>query len=265
MPWAKNISEILLPVLHERGYLIPAIDSDSVDYLACAVRLARSIRQWHPDANISVITATHCDDPIFDHVLSLPFGNLEGYANDWQAFYVSPYRQTVKLEADMIAAGPIDHWWTLFQHRDVVISQGCRDFYDKRAESRYYRKIFDTNNLPDVYNAITYWRLSETAQQFFRCVRNIFERWPEYRVLLKFPDEHASTDVVYAMAAQIVGPEQVTLPLDLGPTIVHMKKHINPIQGQDWTQELIWEADPLRINTVAQWGLVHYHVKDWQP
>jgi len=194
----------------------------------------------------------------------LPYGDQGGWTNDWQMFQISPYRQTIKLEADMIAAGPIDHWWTLFEKRDVVISQGCRNFYDQPAQSRYYRKIFDQNNLPDVYNAITYWRLSKTAQDFFHLVRMIFEQWNHFKKLLRFPDDVPSTDVVYAMAAQIMGPEQVTLPVGLGPNVVHMKRHINPMQSEDWTQELVWEKDPLRINTVAQWGLVHYYVKEWK-
>ena len=252
-----------MPVTHERGYLIPAIDSDSVDYLRCAVQLARSIRHWHPDANITALTAKHCSDPIFDHVIPLPFGDLSGYNNDWQVFHASPYRQTIKLEADMIAAAPIDHWWTLFERRDVVISLGARNFYDQPAQSRYYRKIFDQNDLPDVYNAITYWRLSTAAKEFFGLVRSIFQHWTEYKTLLKFPEESPSTDVVYAMAAKIMGPESVTLPQGLGPNIVHMKKHIIPTQSHDWTQELVWEMDPFRINTVAQWGLVHYHIKNW--
>jgi hypothetical protein len=96
-------------------------------------------------------------------------------------------------------------------------------------------------------------------------VRDIFSHWQCYRTLLKFPDDQPTTDVVYAMAAVIMGPEQVTLPAGIGPTIVHMKSHINPIKTNDWTQELIWEKDPARINTVAQWGMIHYHVKDWQP
>jgi len=252
-----------LPVTHERGYLIPAVDSDSVDYLRCAVQLARSIRRWHPDANITALTVKRCSDPVFDHVIPLPHGDLGGYRNDWQVFHASPYRQTIKLEADMIAAGPIDHWWTLFERRDVVISLGARDFYDRSAESRYYRKIFDQNDLPDVYNAITYWRLSTAAKEFFGLVRLIFQHWTEYKTLLKFPEESPSTDVVYAMAAKIMGPESVTLPQGLGPNIVHMKKHIIPTQSHDWTQELVWEMDPFRINTVAQWGLVHYHIKNW--
>jgi hypothetical protein len=253
----------LLPILAERGYLIPAIDTDTVDYLSCAVQLAQSIRQWHPDANISVLTVKRCSDPVFDHVISLPYGDLGGYANDWQVFTASPYRQTIKLEADMIAASPIDHWWTLFEQRDVVVSQGARTFYDQPAESRYYRKIFDANHLPDVYNAITYWRLSKTAKDFFDLVRQIFEQWDSYKKILKFPDDVPTTDVVYAVAAVIMGVENITLPAGLGPSIVHMKRYINPIQSDDWNKELVWENNPFRINTVAQFGLVHYHIKEW--
>ena len=252
-----------MPILAERGYLIPAIDTDSVDYLSCAVQLAQSIRQWHPDANISVLTVKRCSNPVFDHVIPLPHGDQGGYANDWQCFAASPYRQTIKLEADMICASPIDHWWTLFEKRDVVISQGARTFYDEPAESRFYRKIFDINNLPDVYNAITYWRLSKTAKEFFDLVRQIFEQWDSYKQVLKFPDDVPTTDVVYAVAAVIMGVENVTLPFGLGPSIVHMKRYINPIQSDDWTKELTWENDPFRINTVAQFGLVHYHIKEW--
>lgn len=238
-----------MPILAERGYVIPAFGDV---YVKCAERLADSIRQFHPEADITIVTEN-----------MLPYGRQEGFADDWQMFAVSPYRQTIKLEADMICASPIDHWWTLFERRDVVISQGARTFYDEKATSRNYRKIFDENNLPDVYNAITYWRVSQTAKDFFVLVRGIFENWSEYKRLLKFPDDEPTTDVVYAVAAVIMGEEQVTLPAGLGPTIVHMKRHINRLHSEDWTKELIWENNPLRINTVAQWGLVHYHIKDW--
>jgi hypothetical protein len=240
-------------VLHERGYLIPAININGVDYEACARQLADSIKHFHTDAHVTILTED-----------MLPFGNLGGYANDWQCFHASPYRQTIKLEADMIAAGPVDHWWTLFERRDVVISQGARDFYDRPAKSRQYRRVFDANQLPDVYNAVTYWRLSTSAQEFFSLVKSIFANWAEWKQLLKYPEDEPSTDVVYAIAAVVMGPEQVTLPPGVGPTIVHMKQGIVPIHSRDWTQELVWEADPFRIQTVAQWGFVHYHNKQWR-
>lgn len=252
-----------MPILAERGYVIPAIDTEDVDYLSCAIKLAQSIRQWHPDADISVLTVRRCSDSVFNHVIPLPHGDLGGYANDWQVFAASPYRQTIKLEADMLIASPIDHWWTMFEHRDVVVSTGCRDFYDQPATTRRYRKFIDDNQLPDVYNAITYWRLSATARDFFNLVRSIFENWDEYKQLVKFPEDTPSTDFVYAMAAQIIGPELITMPFASYPRIVHMKRHIIGTQTEDWTQELVWEQDPLRIQTVAQWGAFHYNIKDW--
>ena len=249
MPWANNNWERSLPILAERGYIIPAIGKE---YERCAEQLRDSILQFHPAAHITIVTQD-----------MLPYGDQGGFANDWQMFVASPYRQTIKLEADMIAASPIDHWWTLFEQRDVVISVGARTYRDQPATSRFYRRVFDSNNLPDVYNAITYWRLSSTAKEFFELVRSIFEHWAEFRKLLKFADELPTTDVVYAMAAVIMGPENITLPASLGPTIVHMKRHINGLSGEDWTKELIWENNPFRINTIAQWGLVHYHIKEW--
>jgi hypothetical protein len=260
-----------LPIQSERGYLIPAVNTDTVDYIACARQLAQSIKSWHPTAQICLLTDQDYSDSVFDFVKKLPYGDLSNNAtwklsNDWQCFAASPFRQTIKLEADMIVASPVDHWWALFEKRDVVISQGCRDFYDNRSDCRFYRKLFDANQLPDVYNAMTYWRVSALAQQFFQYVRDIFENWDCYKTLLKFPDQEPTTDVVYAIAAVIVGDDLCTLPSNIGPSIVHMKRHIIPTLTSDWTQELIWEnINPgLRINTVAQWGLVHYHHKHWR-
>lgn len=243
-----------MPVRAERGYLIPAINTDDCDYVACAEQLARTIREWHPAADITIVTRDQ-----------LPHGDQGGFANDWQMFEISPYRQTIKLEADMWCASAIDHLWALFEHRDVVISQGCRDYYDQVGKDRRYRRVFDANGLPDVYNAVTYWRLSRTAQQFFATVRSIFDNWSKFRSMLIMPENEPTTDVVYAMAAQILGPETVTLPASVTPRIVHMKKNIIGTATDDWRQELVWEKTQpgLRINTVAQWGLVHYYHKDW--
>jgi hypothetical protein len=248
--------------IEEQGYLVVATSN----YVNKAVALANSLRQHHPQARICLLTdqAQEHTLSVFDHVRLLDSPNIDNpWANDWQVFKKSPFRETIKLEADMLIASPIDHWWNMFRHRDVVISTGCRDWKDNVSTARHYRRVFDENHLPDVYNAITYWRLSNTAKDFFYWVRIIFENWEEYKKLIKFPEDQPSTDLVYAMAAQIVGVEQVTLPTSAGPKIVHMKRHHAGTATEDWTRELIWETDPLRINTVAQWGAFHYHVKDW--
>lgn len=256
----------MLKPIEERGYIIPAFNVGDVDYVDCARNLAKTLLHHHPSARICLLTNEKyaADHHLFAYTHVVEDINKENpYANDWLVFHHTPFRQTVKLEADMMVASAVDHWWTLFEHRDVVISQGCRTFYDTPGASRKYRQIFDANNLPDIYNAVTYWRLSSTAQEFFNLVREIFINWQDYKILLKFPEDVPTTDVVYAMAAQIMGPEQVTLPEGMGPQIVHMKPGMSPFTARRWTDELVWEFDPFRIQTVAQWGFVHLNVKDW--
>jgi len=253
-----------LKITQEQGYVITAWNSATVDYVSCARSLVQTLKHWHPDAKVCLVTDTDMSDPLFDYTHVITRANLDNpYADDWQVFYQSPFRETIKLEADMWITSSIDHWWNMFRKRDLVISTGCRNWQDRPSTARHYRKIFDLNHLPDVYNAVTYWRLSTTAKEFFDLTRNIFEHWNEYRKLLKFPDEVASTDLVYAMAAQIIGPELVTLPFATYPKIVHMKRHHAGTQTEDWTKELVWEWDhgSLRVQTLAQSGAFHYHVK----
>lgn len=255
--------------IEEKGYLIVATNTVYTDYVNCSTTMAKTIKFWHPDAKICLLTnSTENPAPdLFDYVREFPFpiAVQNPYANDWQVFHATPFRETIKLEADMLITSPIDHWWTMLRHRDVVVSTGCRDWKDQRAKARHYRQVFDANNLPDVYNAITYWRLSQTAKEFFDTVRDIFENWPQYRALLKFPEDAASTDVVYALAAQIIGVEKCTMPFATYPSIIHMKRHIQHSQREDWTEEMLWEYRnyELRVNTVMQRGAFHYHVKDW--
>jgi hypothetical protein len=239
-----------------------ALNTPQVDYLDCARTLTKTIKQWNPHASVCLITdKPNANDPLYNHYRVIDNVNRDNlYANDWQAFFQTPYRETIKLEADMMIASSIDHWWDMFRHRDVVISTGCRTWQDQESTARHYRKVFDANHLPDVYNAITYWRLSLTAREFFMLVRDIFANWPQFRQLLKFAPETADTDLVYAMAAEIMGVERVTLPFASYPKIVHMKRHHAGTETEHWGRELVWEYSDwrLRINTVAQWGAFHY-------
>ena len=180
-------------------------------------------------------------------------------------FFASPFRQTIKIEADIFVPQDISHWFDICQCLDIVLTVGARDFRNQKSQCRHYRKIFDENQLPDVYNAITYWRLSADAQEFFNTVREIFVNWEATMQVLKYgKDQPLNTDLAYAIAAVMIGKEKCILPLDI-PSLIHMKSRINSLINDDWTKELIWEVSPgsFRINTVEQLWPVHYHVKSW--
>jgi hypothetical protein len=243
-----------MPYEADRGYLIVG----SKDYIACAETLAKSLRYWHPDVKICLLTDVEYSNALFDYVKQFPYGNTGGWTTDWQVFHASPFHETVKLEADMIVSGPVDHWWNLYRTKPVWISTGCRNFHNNPSKVRKYRKIFDKNKLTDVYNAITYWRMSVEAKQFFTEVQKTFENWDSAKDIIQGGhDEVANTDLIYALC------EDNYCTPGYGPQIVHMKPAILGTSAEDWNKELIWEIvnGVMRINGHNQYGFVHYHQK----
>lgn len=238
-----------------KGFVIMAQDTEKVKYTQCAEALKNSILKVMPDANVTIVTSD-----------MLPHGDLGGYANDWQVYECSPYDETIKLEADMILPRNIDHWWDILGKQDVVVSSTIRNFMGEISDVRAYRKFIDDNKLPDVYNAITYFKKSDTAKQFFEIVRDVFENWEEYKAMLKCnPLEEASTDWVYAIACLIMKPEKTMMPGFTEMSMIHMKQFINGMPTEDWTDTLVYEIlpDVIRVNTVPQLYPFHYHVKDF--
>lgn len=253
----------------DRGYLIVAQNTTSVDYIGCARVLAHSIKRVMPHARISILSDVVVNDTIYEHSILFPHGDrctatnwkLE---NDWQVYEASPYEQTLKIEADMYIPRSIEHWWECYDTRDLHICTTIRNFRGHISTARNYRGTIDRNKLPDTYNAITYFRRSTIAQDYYAIVRDVFENWKNYSSILSVEhNEIATTDVVYAIAAQIIGREHCTLPDWNHISMTHMKKAINDTRGTDWTCELVAEIHPnvLRINTHPQLYPLHYHVK----
>lgn len=257
----------------DKGFVILAQDGKGMNqYELCAEALAKSIKRTMPNANVSIITDNKIKNTkLYDSVIPLPHGDKDpsGYwklINDWQVYEASPYEYTIKLEADLYLPRSIDHWWNILQHKDLVISTTIRDFKQEMSPSRVYRRFIDDNKLPDTYNAITYFKKSNTAKKFFEIVRHVFENWPEFRALMKCnPYEEATTDWVYAIAAHIMGVENCTLPNFKEMSMVHMKRLINNLPTEDWTDALVYEILPhtLRINSCPQLYPFHYHIKSF--
>jgi hypothetical protein len=63
-----------------RGYVIVAFNTEDVDYVECARTLAKSIRFYHADVKICLITGSDVEDTLFDYVKVAE--DLGGYKND---------------------------------------------------------------------------------------------------------------------------------------------------------------------------------------
>ena len=262
----------------QQGFLTIAQNGE-VDYLRLAYVQAMSIKLTMPGSQYAVIvdknTLTEVTDThrkVFDHVIVLDTDHAENdswkLSNEWQVFYLSPFKETIKLESDILFTRSIAHWWTSFRLKNIVLSTGCRDYLQNISPNRAYRQLFGDNELPDVYNGLMYFRYSQEAFDFFNYARIIFKNWQHVRdnILKNCHDDYPTTDVVYALTAKILGVDNCTLPeLDF-INFTHMKSKINGFgQQTPWPELVVCEIDlpMIRINNVNQYHPLHYYEKNW--
>ena len=258
----------------QQGFLTIAANTPEVDYLELAYLQALNIKTTQQTRSFAVIVDPETNKLIqehhrraFDYIIETPASVTGPYGLEVQAFWLTPFKETIKLESDLLFTRSIDHWWTACRLRDIVLSTGCQNYLQQQSTSRRYRKVFDDNNLPDVYNGLMYFRYSKTSADFFRKAAEIFTNWNIVKnSLLNCRDDHPTTDVVYALTAEIIGREFCTIPSMNFINFVHMKPAINGYPESARFQDMyVTEFDHgmIRINNINQYHPVHYHEKDF--
>lgn len=260
------------------GFLTFAQNTDAVNYLELAYLQALNIKATNPQFKYAVIvddyTNSLIDDKhkkVFDYTIPIqrdynkPDSEWK-LANECQCYGLSPFKETIKVESDLLFTGNIEHWLTAFRFKDVVLSTGCKTYRNELSTNRAYRKFFDDNNLPDVYNGIMYFRRSQTAFEFFKLAEKILLNWDDIKEkgVKNCREDTPSTDVLYAVTAQLFGIENCTLPSFDFINFVHMKPHIQGWNiNNHWYETIMYEQDGdiIRVNNLNQYGPVHYYDK----
>jgi len=260
--------------LDQQGYFTFAQNTQSVNYLELAYAQAASIKQTQKINKYAVavdsetkklITDEH--QKVFDYVVDIVDPVANAMSNEWQAWQLTPFKETIKLESDILFTANIDHWWTGLRLQEVCFTTKVRDYFGRVSKDRSYRKFFDENNLPDVYTGMYYFRFGQQSLKLFQLAFAIYSNWEYFRDNLKnCREELPSTDVVFAIAARLLGVELCTNPALDYPSFVHMKGSVNHLHsGANWQNTLQHELDGtnLTINFNRQSWPVHYYQKDF--
>ena len=198
-----------------KGFLWFAQNNDKVDYVEISIKLAESIKHFNKDNHICVVTdkKSRFQNKNVDIVKVLKEDDSATHdikwANEYKAFNITPFKHTIKLEADMLWTTNSDWWWYHLWQHDLVFSVDCRNYKDEVVKDKTYRKLFVRNMLPNIYNGLMYFRKSKKAQQFFQIAEHIVKNWKEVKtkLLISCHDEYPSTDVVFALAYRILDPD----------------------------------------------------------
>lgn len=242
-----------------KGFIWFAQNNADTDYVKCSIALAKSIKYHNKENKICVVTdkESKFQSEYVDVVKVMNTDNSVEHevkwANECKAFRLSPFTHTIKLESDMLWTANTDWWWNHLHQHDLVFSVDCKNYLDVDVKNTSYRKLFARNNLPNIYNGLSYFRRSVYAQRFFRTCEMITLNW-EYvknNILIDCHDKYPSTDVVYALAYRILDPIQKKLIDYPWFKFVHNKQDI---QGRS-NQYLM----PMKVNNNIIVGTQRLH------
>jgi hypothetical protein len=258
----------------QQGFFAFAQNTDTINYLELAYAQALSIKQTQKINKYAVAVdpatkklITDEQLKVFDYVIDIVDPSTHAMSNEWQAWQLTPFKETVKLESDILFTSNIDHWWTGLRLQEICFTTKIRDYRGKVSKDRSYRKFFDENNLPDIYTGMYYFRFGRPSLELFQIAFAIYSNWTYFRDNLKnCREELPSTDVVFAIAARLLGVELCTNPALDYPSFVHMKGSINHLHSNaNWQNVLQHELSGtnLTINFIQQTWPVHYYQKDF--
>ena len=267
-----------------RGYLILVQNNETDNYLRMAYALALSIKNTQTTVN-QVCIATDIDinnipehyKSVFDHIVSIPWTDHAATSdwkieNKWKYYYMTPFDETVILDADMVFTSDVGYWWDILSTKDICITNKPITYRGDVITSTKYRTVFESNNLPNVYTAFMYFKKNEKVAELFTLLEIIFNNWEKfyYEYLDENRPKHLSGDVAYALAIKLLGIEGDCFSDTEIPTFVHMKSYLQGINekfiSEDWTQSIptyFLDDGSVVIGNYRQTMPFHYHVKNW--
>ena len=265
-----------MPKKEGKGFFWFAIEGKT-DYVRLSGYLADSIKRSGTQGKIAVAGDPQSCERLqqldsVDHVI--PIHSIQtaigdtNFVNEPDVFNLTPFTHTIKLEADMLITQALSWWWNLLKQHDLILSHGCLNYRQEPVIDREHRRLFKNNQLPNVYNGLTYFRYSETAFEFFKICKDICQHWDHVKsnILINCHDEHPTTDVVYALALKILDPLREQIPsLDFF-RMIHYKNHLN--DTNKLTDMMVkhlpmQEKSKMTVGAHAITKPLHYHHRDF--
>ena len=265
-----------------KGYITLAQNTSTENYVRQAYALALSIKNTQNTVKDFAICVTSKDDVpaewayAFDHIIEIPgTDDAEGedwkIHNKWKYFEMSPFDETVILDADMIFSASVDHWWDFLGTTDVYFTSTVHNYKGLVATDDFYRKAISENNLPNVYTAFMYFNKSKQAEEMFKMAELIYQNWEEFyfEYIPLYRPKNVSGDIVFSLAQHILGMENTMHDLPI-PSFVHMKSRMMNIPSnqitENWIENIPTYFRPdgvLKVGNYKQTLPFHYHIKEW--
>ena len=256
-----------------KGFCLLAQNNEKTDYVKQAYALALSLHMFNKDQKISLITNDIVPQEwqsVFDQIIPIPWSD-DAESNDWKiqnrwkVYHASPYEETIVLEADILFTSDITHWWNELEKRELFFVSNVRTYRDELIVSKYYRKAFVSNDLPNLYSAVHYFKKGDTAKEFYNLLEIVVNNWELF--YSKYAKENyqnwCSIDLCAAITSKILGNEKEITDPNSFITFTHMKPKLQKWYSvpEKWTKvvgKYFTDEGTLFLGNYAQSRVLHY-------
>ena len=256
-----------------KGHVIFAQNSD-VNYLRQAYALALSIKLHNKINQVCVITNDKVPEhykKVFDYIVEIPWNDeakdsVWKIENRWKIIYVTPFKENLVYDSDMLLLNSNDHWWNVLKNKDVVLSSNVFNYRGNKITSNYYRQSFEENKLPNTYFGLHYFKKNESSFEFYKWLEILTKNYQTFyqKFCPSTQQTWASMDVSSALILKILDvEEQCTLKTLSIPTFTHMKPALQdwsslPFSWYDTVSSVFTDQCELKIGNILQNGVFHY-------
>jgi hypothetical protein len=258
-----------------KGFLIFA---EGDIYVKQAYALALSIKASQSAiTSVSLITNNKVPkkyQKLFDQIIPIPWyeqtGTRFSAEHRWKLFHVTPYFETIVLDADMLFLDDISTWWEYCSHYDMRFCSRIKNYKLENVVDTFHRKAFIANNLTSPYCALHYFKKNDFSLNFYKVLEFVIKNWEwcwNKFAPLNYQD-WVSMDLAVAVAIEIMCCHEEVLALSNPMEFVHMKI---PLQGWPLLPDTWQNAVPYILNSkgelivgnIKQPQVFHYVEKDF--
>lgn len=251
------------------------------DYVKQACLCAMSIKKTNVNSKICLITDNSVPKKyiaLFDHIENIPWGDSSKdqswkILNRWKIYHVTPFENTFVLDTDMLVLNDLSHWWQGLNKHNLIFTSKVKTYKNELVTSNFYRRAFETHDLPNLYSGLFYLKKCDFSLYFFKWLELAFNNWEKFQGEFAggtYYQKTPSFDVLAAVVIKILGLDNSVIQHSLDyPTFTHMKTHTqnwkNPLSTswQDIVGVYLNKECHLKIGNFKQTGVFHYTEKNF--
>lgn len=256
----------------DRGYLIIA---QSQEERRQASACAFSIKNTNPNASTSLavsdLNAVEVEyEEAFDNIIELPYNAKNvARANDWQAWWITPYNETIVIDCACIVNTNLDTIWDYCESSyDLVFPGTIKDFRHEIVSDDPRKQWYDKFKLTSVYTSWFYFKKNEVAMDYFKLADPYMQHYIDlYQNKLEpqYVPDNFDSNLLHSMILQDSAMLDC-IDYNLSYMDMDLVSYRYKDKVQKWTDYLnVWSRanGTVKLQNYANTGILYYKEADF--